>query len=69
MDEHTHPAPTSDRDSPTSARRPEEENHEPEEKGDGSLTDDREEDDARSSCFSREDSCDTGEAKAHILTF
>lgn len=58
--------PTADRDSSTLPRR-EEENDEPEEKGDESLTDDREEDDARS----REDSCDTGEEQqahtGHIL--
>ncbi|XP_037614779.1 homeobox protein HMX1-like [Sebastes umbrosus] len=38
--------------------------HTDKEKEDESLTDDREEDDARSSCFSREDSCDTGDIKA-----
>ncbi|XP_070786370.1 homeobox protein HMX1-like [Enoplosus armatus] len=55
--EHTH------RDSPALAGRAEE-NEEPEEKGDESLTDDREEDDARSSCFSREDCSDAGDTKA-----
>ncbi|XP_034712544.1 homeobox protein HMX1-like [Etheostoma cragini] len=48
---HTDPGPASDRDSPA-MRAP------PEEKGDDSLTDDREEDDARSSY-----SCDTGDMK------
>ncbi|XP_076581387.1 homeobox protein HMX3-like [Chaetodon auriga] len=60
--ERTDPAPTSDRDSPTSAGRAEEDG-EPDEKGDDSLTDDREEEDARSSCLSRDDSCDTGDMK------
>ncbi|XP_042367760.1 homeobox protein HMX1-like [Plectropomus leopardus] len=59
--EHTDPVPTSDRDSPTLRGRGE--TDEPEDKGDESLTDDREEEDARSSCFSREDSCDTGDIK------
>ncbi|KAI3376412.1 hypothetical protein L3Q82_016894 [Scortum barcoo] len=54
QDERTHP----DRESPTFTGRGEERD-EPEE----SLTDDREEEDARSSCFSREDSCDTGDMK------
>ncbi|KAM9335481.1 homeobox protein HMX3-like [Symphorus nematophorus] len=61
-DAHTDPVPTSDRDSPTLPGRAEEESDEPEGKGDGSLTDDREEEDTRS-CFSREDSCDTGDMK------
>ncbi|XP_070849585.1 homeobox protein HMX1-like [Chaetodon trifascialis] len=56
--ERTDPAPSSDRDSPTSAGRAEEDG-EP----DDSLTDDREEEDARSSCLSRDDSCDTGDLK------
>ncbi|KAL7375552.1 hypothetical protein ABVT39_019387 [Epinephelus coioides] len=56
-----HSVPTSDRDSPALTGR--EETDEPEEKGDESLTDDREEEDARSSCFSREGSCDTGDIK------
>ncbi|XP_034082258.1 homeobox protein HMX1-like [Gymnodraco acuticeps] len=60
-DEHTDAVPTSDRDPPTLTGR--EESEEPGEKGDYSLTDEREEDDARSSCFSREDSCDTGDQK------
>ncbi|KAK5848385.1 hypothetical protein PBY51_006004 [Eleginops maclovinus] len=60
-DEHTDAVPTSDRDSPTLTGR--EESEEPGEKGEDSLTDDREEDDAQSSCFSREDSCDTGDQK------
>ncbi|KAG8006145.1 Homeobox protein HMX1 [Nibea albiflora] len=63
-DEHTDPEQTSDRDSPTLTRGRAEESEEPEERGEDSLTDDREEDDARSSCcFSREDSCDTGDIK------
>ncbi|XP_039997486.1 homeobox protein HMX1-like [Xiphias gladius] len=53
-DEHRDPLPSSDRDSPTLTGRAEE-NEEPEEKGDESLTDD--------ACFSREDSCDPGETK------
>lgn len=53
--------PSSDRDSPTLSGRPEE-SEEPEEKGEDGLMDDRE-DDARSSCFSREDGCDPGEAE------
>ncbi|XP_035531025.1 homeobox protein HMX1-like [Morone saxatilis] len=61
-DEHADSVPTCDRDSPTSTGRAEE-TDEPEEKGDDSLTDDREEDDARSYCFSRDDSCDTGDMK------
>lgn len=65
-DEGTDPVPTSGRDSPTSTGRAEEDG-EPEEKGEDSLTDDREEEDARSSCLSRDDSCDTGEAKVHVL--
>ncbi|XP_029310797.1 homeobox protein HMX1-like [Cottoperca gobio] len=59
--EHRDVVPTIDRDSPTLTAR--EESDEPEEKGDDSLTDDREEDDAPSSCFSKEDSCDTGDMK------
>ena len=65
-DEHTDAVPTSDRDSPTLTGR--EESEEPGEKGDDSLTDEREEDDARSSCFSRKDSCDTGEAESKVIT-
>ncbi|XP_041821503.1 homeobox protein HMX1-like [Chelmon rostratus] len=61
-DEGTDPVPTSGRDSPTSTGRAEEDG-EPEEKGEDSLTDDREEEDARSSCLSRDDSCDTGDVK------
>lgn len=62
-DENADPVPTSDWDSPPLSGQAEE-NHETEKKGEDNLTDDREEeDDARSSCFSREDSCDTGEAK------
>lgn len=62
-DEYADPVPTSDWDSPPLSGRAEE-NDETEKKGEDNLTDDREEeDDARSSCFSREDSCDTGEAK------
>ncbi|XP_071755124.2 homeobox protein HMX1-like [Centroberyx gerrardi] len=57
------PLPTSDRDSP-SLTGAAEDNDEPDERGDGSLTDDREEDDARSSCCAREDSCETGDTKA-----
>ncbi|XP_028420326.1 homeobox protein HMX1-like [Perca flavescens] len=49
--DHTDPAPASDRDSPTLTGRAEE-------KGDDSLPDDREEEDARSSY-----SCDTGDMK------
>ncbi|XP_040887337.1 homeobox protein HMX1-like [Toxotes jaculatrix] len=60
-DEHRDLLPSSDRDSPTLTGRAGE-NDEPEEKGEDSLTDDRE-DDARSSCFSREDSCDPGDTK------
>ncbi|CAJ1086231.1 homeobox protein HMX1 [Xyrichtys novacula] len=62
-DEHSNPVHTSDRDSPPPAGRAEEHEEHEEEKGDESLTDDREEEDARSSCFSREDSCDTGDIK------
>ncbi|XP_069026008.1 homeobox protein HMX1-like [Embiotoca jacksoni] len=54
---------THERDSPTLTVHEAEENDEPEERGDDSLTDDREEEDARSFCFSREDSCDTGDVK------
>ncbi|TKS92742.1 Homeobox protein HMX1 GH6 Homeobox protein H6 [Collichthys lucidus] len=61
-DEHADPEQTS-RDSPTLKRGRAEESEEPEERGEDSLTDDREEDDARSSCLSREDSCDTGDLK------
>ncbi|XP_074518319.1 homeobox protein HMX1 [Halichoeres trimaculatus] len=62
-DEHLNAVHTSDRDSPPPAGRAEE-HEEPEgERGDESLTDDREEEDARSSCLSREDSCDTGDLK------
>ncbi|XP_054457073.1 homeobox protein HMX1-like [Anoplopoma fimbria] len=52
-DEQTDPVTTSDRDSPTPTGRAE--TDEPEEKGDESLTDDREEEE--------EDSCDTGDIK------
>ncbi|KAG7243386.1 hypothetical protein INR49_011843 [Caranx melampygus] len=55
------PPPSSDRDSPTLTGRPEE-SEEPEEKGEDGLMDDRE-DDARSSCFPREDGCDPGDIK------
>ncbi|XP_045921257.1 homeobox protein HMX1-like [Micropterus dolomieu] len=62
--ERTDHEPTSDRDSPSLTVRAEE-SEEPEEKGDESLTDDREEEeDTRSSCFSREDICDAGQVKA-----
>nr|XP_046237155.1 homeobox protein HMX1-like [Scatophagus argus] len=55
--DHSHP------DSPVLRGR-EEENDEPGGRGDDRFTDDREEEDARSSsCISREDSCDTGEMK------
>lgn len=57
---------SNDRDSPTLTAGRAEENDEPEEKGDDSLTDDRE-DDARSPCLSRENSSDPGEAKANRL--
>ncbi|KAM3589962.1 uncharacterized protein V6R79_000777 [Siganus canaliculatus] len=60
-DELTDPASTSDRDSPSSTGRVEE-NDDTEERGGDSLTGDREEEDARS-CHSREDSCDTGDMK------
>ncbi|KAM3857412.1 homeobox protein HMX3-B-like [Diretmus argenteus] len=63
FEHHTHPPPSSERDSPVLTGAVED-NDEPEERGDGSLTDDREEDDARSSCFAREDSCETGDTKA-----
>ncbi|XP_034533158.1 homeobox protein HMX1 [Notolabrus celidotus] len=63
QDEHSNPVHTSDRDSPPPAGRAEEHEEPEEEKGDESLTDDREEEDVRSSCFSREDSCDTGDLK------
>ncbi|XP_073331584.1 homeobox protein HMX1-like [Pagrus major] len=60
---HTEPVPTSERDSPTSSGRAEETEEPEAERGDDSLTDDREEEDARSSCLSREDSCDTVDVK------
>ncbi|XP_056225318.1 homeobox protein HMX1-like [Seriola aureovittata] len=60
-DEHRDLQSSSDRDSPTLTGRAEE-NDGPEEKGEDSLTDERE-DDARSSCFFREDSCDPGDTK------
>ncbi|GAA6216295.1 homeobox protein HMX1-like [Lates japonicus] len=53
---------SNDRDSPTLTAGRAEENDEPEEKGDDSLTDDRE-DDARSPCLSRENSSDPGDTK------
>lgn len=65
--ERTDHEPTSDRDSPSLTVRAEE-SEEPEEKGDESLTDDREEEeDTRSTCFSREDICDAGEDEARML--
>lgn len=62
----TEPGPTSERDSPTSSGRAEEPEEPEAERGDDSLTDDREEEDARSSCFSREDGCDTGESRVKV---
>ncbi|XP_036968353.1 homeobox protein HMX1-like [Acanthopagrus latus] len=59
----TEPGPTSERDSPTSSGRAEDTEEPEAERGDDSLTDDREEEDARSSCFSREDGCDTVDVK------
>ena len=58
--EHADPAPRNERDSPALTGQVEE-NDEPEERGEGSLMDDRDEEDARSSGTSRGDSCDTGE--------
>lgn len=58
-EEQTERLSTSDRDSPTPVGR--EDIDGPAEKGDDSLTDDREEDDAHSSY-----SCDTGEATVHL---
>lgn len=62
----TEPGPTSERVSPTSSGRAEEPEEPEAERGDDSLTDDREEEDARSSCFSREDGCDTGESRVKV---
>ncbi|XP_071315880.1 homeobox protein HMX1-like isoform X2 [Trachinotus anak] len=54
---HREPPPSGGRGSPTLPGRAEE-SDDPEEKGEDSL-----EDDARSSCFSRRDSCDPGDTK------
>lgn len=62
QDGHADPVPASAWDCPRLPGRAEDE---PERQGENNVTEDREEeeDDARSSCFSREESCDTGEAK------
>ncbi|XP_072232586.1 homeobox protein HMX3-like [Leuresthes tenuis] len=60
--EHADPAPTNERDSPALTGQVEE-NDEPQERGEDSLMDDRDEEDARSSGTSRGDSCDTGDHK------
>ncbi|XP_075307788.1 uncharacterized protein LOC142369338 [Odontesthes bonariensis] len=59
--EYADPASTNERDSALTGQV--EENDEPEEKGEDGLTDDRFEEDARSSGTSRGDSCDTGDLK------
>lgn len=59
-EDRENPQPSSDRDSPALTGRAEE-SEEPEEKGEDGLMEDRE-DDVRSSCLSREDSSDPGEA-------
>lgn len=60
LDEHPDPAPTSEAVS-GDLKVQTERKDEAEDKGDEALTDDREEEDARSSCISGEDSSDTGE--------
>ncbi|XP_042256239.1 homeobox protein HMX1-like [Thunnus maccoyii] len=61
---YSDPLPNSDRDSPTSTGQAEEDDDDdPEEKGDDSVTGDRRQDDSRSSCFSQEDGCESGDTK------
>lgn len=62
-DERGLPVQSSDRDSPTLSRSAED-GEEPEERGDGSVTDGREEEDARSSSCTREDGSETGDTKS-----
>ncbi|XP_062300454.1 homeobox protein HMX1-like [Scomber scombrus] len=57
------PLPNSDRESPALTVHGEEDEDEPEEKGDDSVTDDRRQDDARSSCYSQEDGSESGDSK------
>lgn len=56
----------SERDSPTLTGKAEENDKPAEKEGDG-LTDEKEEEDTRSSCVSLGDSCDTGEFKVHVI--
>lgn len=63
-DDSKYPLPNSDRDSP-SLPGPVVDNDQPDEKADGSLTDDKDDDEARSPCFARDDSSsDTSDTKA-----
>ncbi|XP_006807780.1 homeobox protein HMX1-like [Neolamprologus brichardi] len=58
--EHVDPVLNSERDSPTLTGKAEENDKPAEKEGDG-LTDEKEEEDTRSSCVSLGDSCDTGD--------
>lgn len=64
--EHVDPVLNSERDSPTLTGKAEENDKPAEKEGDG-LSDEKEEEDTRSSCVSLGDSCDTGELKVHVI--